>query len=196
MKQPSPSKSPNGRGRPRSAEIQEAIHSAFLEEMQDEGYNSVSIDSVARRAGISRTTIYRWYKDKDEIALEIAEGYVQQPDLDVPSGDYQSDIREYFSRTFDNANARGPLFTALMARAQCDKEFAQRVWTIFSKPRRELLDSIIEQNQASSRKGFRRETLLDLIFGAIWYRMMSGHAALDNEFVEELCAMIDELQCR
>ncbi len=192
---PSPSAAPS-RGRPRSEEVRTAIHKAFLEAMLEDGFNQISIDAVAKRAGISRTTIYRWYKDRDEIALEVAIEQVQQPEFPPASGDYEKDIRTFFEKTFDGANARGPLFTALMARAQSDAEFAKQVWESFSQPRRAQLAEIILQRPLEAKEAKSAvvlDTLLDFIFGAIWYRMMSGHAALDEGFIEELCLMVERL---
>ncbi|BFM15421.1 TetR/AcrR family transcriptional regulator [Maricurvus nonylphenolicus] len=185
---------PPTRGRPRSEEVRQAIHQAFLAAMLEDGFNQISIDAVAKRAGISRTTIYRWYKDRDEIALEVAIELVNLPEFPKPTGDYQADIRAFFSKTFEGANERGPLFTALMARAQADREFAEQVWQNFSQPRRTQLAIIIQSNPAvadtDQKSEAQLDTLLDLIFGAIWYRMMSGHAPLDKRFIEELCEII------
>lgn len=189
--------SPASRGRPRSEEVQAAIHNAFLAAMLEDGFNQISIDAVAKRAGISRTTIYRWYKDRDEIALEVA---IEQAKLDEApqiSSDFWDDIRVFLNKTFESATARGPLFTALMARAQADSEFAERVWVSFSRPRREHLAQIIQSHPAftgnEKSSAVQLETLLDLIFGAIWYRMMSGHAPLDESFVGELCLVVEGL---
>lgn len=191
----SESKNPGSRGRPRSEEVRQAIHQAFLAAMLEDGFNQISIDAVAKRAGISRTTIYRWYKDRDEIALEVAieqAGLSEEPQI---TGDFQKDIHTFFSKTFASATARGPLFTALMARAQADSEFAERVWESFSKPRREYLATIVRSHPAFASEALasQLQTLLDLIFGAIWYRMMSGHAPLNNAFAEELCLVIEGL---
>jgi AcrR family transcriptional regulator len=189
-------KAPASRGRPRSEEVRTAIHKAFLEAMLEDGFNQISIDAVAKRAGISRTTIYRWYKDRDEIALEVAVEQVQQPEFPAVTGDYEKDVRTFFEKTFEGANARGPLFTALMARAQSDEAFAKQVWEIFSQPRRAQLAEIIEQRlpaSGGSPSPVALDTLLDFIFGAIWYRMMSGHAALDGVFIEELCLTVERL---
>lgn len=190
-------KSPASRGRPRSEEVRTAIHTAFLEAMLEDGFNQISIDAVAKRAGISRTTIYRWYKDRDEIALEVA---IEQANLDeapVITGSFQKDIGLFFRKTFESATARGPLFTGLMARAQADSEFAGRVWESFSKPRREHLAVIVRSHPAftegDASSSIQLETLLDLVFGAIWYRMMSGHAALDEGFAGELCLVVEGL---
>lgn len=184
------------RGRPRSEDTRRAIHDAFVEGVVEETYAGLSIDSVAKRANVSRTTIYRWYENKEEIALEVATDRAIAPYERAFNAGYAENIRAFFRRTFSDANAIGQLFTALMAKAQGDPDFAAKLWNSFSTKRRGLLLKIIEENPAYSVYQIRQDaisedTLLDLIFGSIWYRMMSQHAPLDDIFIDELCALID-----
>ena len=159
--------------------------------MKEETYSGLTIDAVAKRANVSRTTIYRWYKDKEEIALEIAtlenENHLRQHE----TADCDEDLRLFFRQTFERANEIGPLVTALMARAQADPAFQRLLWDRFSSRRRARLLRVLNNNpkldcQSGPANGVSLDTLLDLVFGAIWYRMMSQHAPLNEEFVEEL----------
>ena len=58
-----------GPGRPRSADRDEAILTAAIDEMTDNGYTGLSIEAVAARAGVAKTTIYRRWAGKDELVL-------------------------------------------------------------------------------------------------------------------------------
>jgi len=58
-KSPSPA-----RGRPRSSEARKAIHQAFLTEILAQGYARVSIDAVAKKAGVSRNTILKFIESR------------------------------------------------------------------------------------------------------------------------------------
>jgi AcrR family transcriptional regulator len=61
---------PSSRGRPRSAEAEQAILRAALEILDDVGYGSFSIEAVAARAGAGRPTIYQRWPSKLELAAE------------------------------------------------------------------------------------------------------------------------------
>ncbi|MBW4477525.1 MAG: TetR/AcrR family transcriptional regulator [Tolypothrix brevis GSE-NOS-MK-07-07A] len=54
-------------GRPRSEESHQAIIKATLDLLSLMGYDRLSIDAIARSAGVGKTTIYRWYASKEEL---------------------------------------------------------------------------------------------------------------------------------
>ncbi|GAA6152279.1 TetR/AcrR family transcriptional regulator [Pseudoteredinibacter isoporae] len=182
------------RGRPRSEEVRRAVLDAFVAAAAKEGYERVSIDAVAKSAGVSRSTIYRWYKDKRELLLDASVDIVQGNAFELGGGDFQSLLSRFLRETFATANQLGQLFTAMMAEAQADEIFAQEVWRRYAQPRRELLLSILERHpQAQALHPERIEFLLDILFGVIWYRMMSHHAPLNEDFAEQLLLTLDQL---
>lgn len=56
------------RGRPRSAEVDERILRAALDQLREHGYRELSIEQVAADAGVSKATVYRRYRDKADLA--------------------------------------------------------------------------------------------------------------------------------
>src|SRR3954467_8489546 len=50
-----------------------AILDAALIEFERQGFQRVALDDVARRAGVSRTTIYRRFANKDELVAAVGE---------------------------------------------------------------------------------------------------------------------------
>lgn len=56
-----------GRGRPRSAQADGKIVSATLELIREHGPEAVNVAAVAARSGVARTTIYRRYRDREEL---------------------------------------------------------------------------------------------------------------------------------
>ena len=48
----------------------QAIYSALVELMESEEYEDISITDIAKKAGVSRMTYYRNYKEKDDILLD------------------------------------------------------------------------------------------------------------------------------
>jgi AcrR family transcriptional regulator len=65
-----PKKTPGKRGRPRDADADRAILTATLAMFAETGAEAMSVEGIAERAGVARTTIYRRWRSKDQILLE------------------------------------------------------------------------------------------------------------------------------
>jgi AcrR family transcriptional regulator len=86
-------KQPLRRGRKRDPGAQASILAATREVLLEVGYHGLSIEGVARRAGVGKATIYRWWPSKGSLVLEAAAGHIdirQVPD----TGDTRADLRE------------------------------------------------------------------------------------------------------
>jgi len=57
-------------GRPRSAQADRAIIDAIVDLLVNRGYREVTIEAVAARAGVAKTTIYRRWPSKAEMVVE------------------------------------------------------------------------------------------------------------------------------
>src|SRR5260370_35342567 len=78
-------------GRPRSAQAHKAILDATLELLAEEGFQGLSIEEVAARAGAGKTTIYRRWSSKEELVMEA----IRQVQIEVPvmdTGNFRNDL--------------------------------------------------------------------------------------------------------
>ena len=60
-------------GRPRSAASHQAILQSTLELLAEVGFEAMSIEAIATRAGVGKTTIYRRYSSKSELVADAIE---------------------------------------------------------------------------------------------------------------------------
>ncbi|BDH58474.1 hypothetical protein MTP03_34130 [Tsukamurella sp. PLM1] len=94
-------------GRPRSAAAERAIVDATLAELDEAGYQGLTIGGVAQRAGVGRPTIYRRWPDKD--ALVVGALIATVPDLTTPStGDPVGDLRALATAFLDGITGSPP----------------------------------------------------------------------------------------
>jgi AcrR family transcriptional regulator len=79
-------------GRPRNPHADEAILSAAVDLLIEEGFARLSIEGVAARAGVGKATVYRRWENKTALVVDaIKERLVSS--IDIPdSGDFQADI--------------------------------------------------------------------------------------------------------
>jgi AcrR family transcriptional regulator len=116
----------DGPGRRRSEQSHRAILESALFILVEQGYRALTIEGVAKRAGVSKQTIYRWWSSKAAIVLEALTIDAQER-LPVPNtGTVRGDLKVLLSGAFrELAQRTGPIVRGLMAEAQLDPEFAR-----------------------------------------------------------------------
>src|SRR6266700_3129165 len=78
-------------GSPSSVEAQQAILDATIKLLAEQGFDGMSIEEVAARAGVGKTTIYRWWDSKEALALEALQRlYAKRPITDT--GNLRQDL--------------------------------------------------------------------------------------------------------
>lgn len=73
-------------GRPRSTAADEAILAAAIDLLIERGVGQVSVEQVARRAGVTRATVYRRFPNLTALLVRAVEWEYHGADLDTPDG--------------------------------------------------------------------------------------------------------------
>ena len=81
-------------GRPRDPETDQAILRAALQLLTDRGYAGMSVEGVASRAGVGKTTIYRRYASKEELVAAALAALRDDLGPLPDTGDIRSDMVE------------------------------------------------------------------------------------------------------
>jgi AcrR family transcriptional regulator len=88
-------------GRPRDADRHQAVLDATRELLREQGYSLLSIDAIARRAGVSRPLLYRWWGHKARIVEEVL--FRVPATTAVPdTGSLEGDLRALVEETAEN----------------------------------------------------------------------------------------------
>lgn len=165
------------RGRPRSAEADQAIIQAALKLLGEQGYARMSIEAVAAAAGVGKTTIYRRYESKADLASAAVARMVDVESL-PDSGSTRDDLLELLGRMqhrFREGNAMNMIGT-LMVEEQHNPELLKLFQERVIGPRRSLFRVVIE-------RGIRRgevdpdtdpESAIDTLTGAFFARYLAG----------------------
>jgi len=85
-------------GRPRSNEVHSAILKATLELLADEGFDGMSIEAVAKRAGVGKTTIYRRWSSKKALVLDALKTLNTEVSV-VDTGNFHEDATAFLHDT-------------------------------------------------------------------------------------------------
>ncbi|GGR02778.1 TetR/AcrR family transcriptional regulator [Streptomyces netropsis] len=89
----------------RSERSRRAIFDAALELVGEVGYDKLTIEGIAARAGVGKQTIYRWWPSKaavllDAFTAEAGDGEAELPD----TGDLAADLKRVLRATVDEFN--------------------------------------------------------------------------------------------
>jgi AcrR family transcriptional regulator len=159
--------------RTRSAAAHQKVLDAVSELVAEHGIEGASMDAVARKSGVSKATIYKHWKDKDALLLEMLArmaGLHGRPSFD--SGDTRADMIAVLSyRPKENANLRERITPHFVAYSATNREFGL-AWRnmAMDPPRRELthlLKSGIKKGELTPKLDL--DLCLTLLLGPILY---------------------------
>jgi len=180
------------RGRPRSEKARQAILGAAMEILLDQGLHAMSMDDVARRAGVSKATIYRWWPSKERLALDAlaaewaSSAPADQRDTGTLRGDLLARLRPWVRQLNRRPYAR--VVAGLVAAAQTDAEFADLYRQHFVQPRRDATRDLLvrARDRGEIAVDTDLEVALDLLYGPIYHRLLHGHAPLTERFAQHV----------
>jgi AcrR family transcriptional regulator len=155
-------------GRPRSVQSHQAMLRSTLELLAEVGYDAVSIEAIAARAGVGKSTIYRRYTCKEDLIADAIENIredVTIPDTDNLWGDIDALIQSAAQITLNPVGRQ--TVAMIVSSASSHPEFAQIYWTKYLQPRRQAFSVVLERAKA------RNEIPADLDPGLI-FDIMSG----------------------
>jgi AcrR family transcriptional regulator len=155
-------------GRPRSAQSHQAMLQAALELLAEVGFGGISMDAIASRAGIGKTTIYRRYNSKEELIADAIES-IREEIIIPDTGNLQSDIDMLLENAARITLApQGTKAVAMIiSSASSHPQFASIYWKKYLQPRRKAFAVVIDRAKQ------RKEIPADLDSGLI-FDTMSG----------------------
>lgn len=174
----------------RSQRTHRAILSAASELLEEVGYANLTIQAIADRARVSNKTIYRWWSNKAAVVME-AFAVATADIVTIPdTGSLQADLLAFIQAAFvaHQTLKFGATMASLVAAIQTDPTLATAFREQFITQRRDAVREILEQ--AIKRGELLAppdvEVVIDSVYGPIFYRLLIGHAPLDNQFAEAL----------
>jgi AcrR family transcriptional regulator len=178
-------------GRPRDETVHTAIMAAAVDVLGEKGYGTFSIEGVAARAGVAKQSIYRRWPSKGALLLDIYMEGMTGDGMTVPSGKgVEADFCAYIGQTIRRLKDVAWMNTlrSVVAEAQTDPRLRTLVFEKVVGPRREIGRRLLQAAVASGEldRDFDVEIFLDLVFGAVWYRLLLGHAPIDKQFADRM----------
>jgi len=182
------------RGRPRSERSRRAILDAAAQLLTERGYAAITIEGVAAKAGVGKTTIYRWWSTKADLYVdlysELALRIVPPPD----TGSFERDLVILVQGAFRlyRETAAGLALAGIVAEAQSNASVSEKVRNRFAPSRRQVIMTILERGQERGEFPASADIQIigDLIIAAVWASLLIGNRPLTARRAEQLVRAI------
>ena len=176
-------------GRPRSSESRDSILESARKLLLHTSVRDVSIEGIAKRAGVGKTTIYRWWPNKIAVVLDsILEKDI--PAIDIVAGGSAEDMLvRALERFLKFMRGRtGQIVAGIFAEAQGNDEMLEVFQRHFMMNHIEILSNILDQGKASGtfRTTIDNGMVMNMIYGAVFYRLMGQNQSLTPEFADQI----------
>ncbi|GAB4583052.1 TetR/AcrR family transcriptional regulator [Nocardia sp. IFM 10818] len=161
----------------RNEESAKAIVQAALDLCREVGYDKLSIEGIAARAGVGKNTIYRWWPSKSAVLLDGLLSAMKSVQSTFPdTGDALADFKTQIIGACETLTHpdTGPHYAALIGAAQRDAELAHAMW---ERLLGHLVAAAVDRVRNAQRQGQIRSDLdpdliIELLYGPIYYRWL------------------------
>jgi AcrR family transcriptional regulator len=180
-------------GRPRSEEARKSILQSTLELLKKSGFNDLSIESIAAQAGVGKATVYRWWPNKAALVIDAFVSAVGEELSYPPSGSAQQAIRGQMERWIPVFNSPlGKVIAAVIGAGQSDPEIIEAFRLHWVEPRRREARDLIAQSVKAGelREDIDADTILDLLYGPLYLRLMIRNGPLTHELIDEIFSVV------
>ena len=171
-------------------ETEQGILAATRELLAEGGVHHLTVEGVAARAGVAKTTIYRRWRSKDELALAVllnmVEEIVEVPDL----GDVRAELVGFVDAAVRilGTTLMGRVMQGLVSDLATDPElgrsFRERVVSYRVSELRRVIERAIERGEL--RPDVDVELVHELLFGPVYYRLLLSGGRLETGLGERI----------
>lgn len=172
-----------------------AIRSAVLDELAEQGHGRMSMESVARRAGVGKAALYRRWPSKDAMVNEVVLGAVSDALPLMPdTGSLREDVRELLDVFRSQLSQPGfrRIAADLLAESTRNEALADLLDDSVAKPRRaavrRILEAAIERGELPG--DLDEELAIDLLIAPLAFRILILRDPMDEARLEAVTDVI------
>jgi AcrR family transcriptional regulator len=187
---------PGGRrGRPRSEQVHQIILTTALDLAFEIGFRNLSIEAIAAKAGVGKTTIYRRWPNKGAVLMDAFLSIVG-PKTSFPSTDRAIESIRLQMRTQVKAfrSKYGKMIRSLVGDGQFDPDVLEAFRQRWILPRRQMARNTIElaMQQGDLRPDLDVDTVIDTLYAPIYYRLLFETGPISDVYADRLYQSVIE----
>lgn len=172
-------------------DVTAAITAAAFEELAETGYARMSMDAVARRAGVGKAALYRRWDSKDAMLIGIVARAVREGALiQVDTGTLRGDVEAYLRATADQLGNRlvSRIAPDLLAESPRNPALASAMRAVIAGPRRESAGALLSRavDRGELPADLDHDLALDLLVAPLGFRLLALRGAVDDDYLRRL----------
>ena len=177
---------------PRVAQTRRIVTQAAAELLAEEGFERLSIEGIAERSGVARSTIYRNWSDRSALLADAFDHMCAFPD--IPDLGSMADELRFLAQAVAEALTTADWAKALpslVGASHHDPGLAEAKMR-FSEQRRRQTGAIFERamTRGEIASGRDPQQLAEFFAAPLFFRFLMSHQPLDEAFVERHVAMV------
>lgn len=174
------------RGRPKSAELEQRLHQAALDQLLRHGLRGITVEKIAEAAGVPRTTFYRRWQNCSQAVVAAIEAATHEANPIAPdTGNVRSDLIEMATNMAALlTDARfGRAVRFLIAEMDVEPEFRRAILAVVLD-RRRLATRVLQRGIARGELSADVDIPLtiEMLSGALYFRAFFGETAPDRAY--------------
>ena len=166
------------------------IFQAVTDALEEVNYYELSIEDIAARAGVGKTTIYRWWKNKPDLILETFKEYTANIfELDFTKN-LEENLVQQLLKLSEILNL--PLGRAVLVAVANHREVGAEFFSEYLLPRREQMHTLIQQaiERGEIQKDYAFDLMLDAIYAPIHYKIIFFNQFPDEKYIGQLVKLM------
>lgn len=177
----------------RSARVRQSVLRAVLETVAERGPDAVTMNEIARRAGVHATSIQRRWGTREKLVFDALLAY-SQAELPVPdTGTLRDDLATFASSLAQYlATPLGQTLARTMAVAADDAELAvgrAGFWQTRYECARVIVDRAIERGELPSRTD--PALVLEMVVAPVHFRALLTRQTIDDELIDHIVDAVE-----
>lgn len=150
----------------------------------------ISIESIAREAGVGKATIYRWWNSKAAVVIDaFLETHSSRTPMPKDVDPIQALTEHVHLLVEQYGGWSGRIVSQILAEGQADPDVLRAFRERFSYGRRAMVREVVEEARRTGkfRTDMDVEMQMDMLYAPIYFRLIVGHLPLDKSFADLHC---------
>jgi len=173
--------------------VREAVLNAAFAELDEHGYAGFSIEAVARRSGVHKTTIYRRWPTREAL-LVYALDMRSDRDVSIPNtGSLRVDLRQFGELVLAKLTSPNgyALLKSLVVAVDESPDVLDKVES-FWRERLDVGTAVLSRGADRGELPLNTDTdlLLEVFLTPIYLRVLFSHAPVTGDFLDHLIDLL------